>query len=129
MNLTPGEILDKASILKVKIRELRNGEKLAPQLADCFDALAAYPQSRVMFYFDELTRCNAAQWFSNERLFEMLDAKPVQAMNKDELFAAVACIQRAHAFNRRRVELKNEANAEFGSAAREEKSYANALAL
>lgn len=120
MNLTPAEILDRASILKVKIRELVGGSALAPQLAECFHELRDYPEARVMELFYKLHEINSKIWEANEKFFRAMRVPFPHSITASHRI--LENVKLAHELNNRRVALKNEINAEFGVNHREEKS-------
>jgi hypothetical protein len=120
MQMSPAEIFDKASILKVKIKRLPNGHKLVGQFAECLAEFKDLDQEKVWHYLHELYRANDQQFVLNDALFAELE-KP--AINTGHVTGLIA---KAHAFNKIRIQLKNEIAAEFGGH-REEKSFDTSL--
>lgn len=120
MQMSPADILDRASILKVKMGKLPNGARLGPEFSDCLFHLRHLDQDRVMHYLHELHHVNARQFVENERLFDDLSAYRVPSY--EQALAIIGHVRRAHLFNQRRVEIKNLIAEEFGGS-REEKTW------
>lgn len=128
MRMSVAEILDKASILQVKMEKLPNGSKLMPQFEECVAALAHLDQEKVERFLVELFSANRMQWDANEALFGYLDKTPfTEAMTVSDALSAIKAIRVAHSHNKRRIDIKNRITLEFGQGHREEKSFACAL--
>lgn len=117
-----GELVDKGTILQIKLARIRDPEKLANverELAALgparAEALARSP--RVAELEAELRRTNEVLWDNEDRLRELERAKDYGA-------AFVECARAAYRTNDRRAALKRELNDLLGSALVEEKSYA-----
>lgn len=119
--MSPAEVFDKASILKVKINRLPNGHRLVGQFSECLAELVQLDPERSWHYLHALYRANLEQFDANEALFFELDRPERDTGRITELIA------KAHGFNKERVRLKNEITAEFGDGHREEKSFDSSL--
>jgi hypothetical protein len=117
-----GELVDKVTILQIKLARIRDPAKLANverELAALgaarAEALARSP--RVAELEAELRRTNEVLWDNEDRLRDLERAK-------DYGPAFVECARAAYRTNDRRAALKRELNDLLGSALVEEKSYA-----
>lgn len=126
VNLSPGDLLDRASILKIKREKLPDrDQRLSTEYRECLIALGNYPHERVQFYLAEFYANNLGQWNANEIIFRMEEHGDPPTF--DDALAVCRSIAHAHRLNKVRIRLKNAANAEFGSSEREEKSFARSV--
>ena len=126
VNIPPGEIIDRISILKVKsemMPDLRS--LLAEEVLPLYEALKDISQIRIAFYREKLYTLNLGQWAENEKIFKIEETgEPMKIKDTMEVCRAIFA---AHRMNKERIEWKNKANAEFGSTIREAKSFARAV--
>jgi hypothetical protein len=120
----PGEVLDKMTILEVKVQKLPERahlfyREIAYYAGICERLLQKHPEidQRVQ----RLRYLNAVAWDHNEILIR------IQQRNGIAIEAAVrdtaSAFQAANAANQERVRIKNEIDAIFNAGMREEKSY------
>jgi hypothetical protein len=118
-----GELIDKLTILEIKLAEITDREKLANIRREYETLLSAAPESLlasadVLALRDKLKAVNAELWVIED---EIRVKERAQAF--DEAFIALA--RAVYVTNDRRAALKREINRLSGSALVEEKSYAS----
>lgn len=132
----PGEILDRASILKVKIDRLPGVRSLVARreleyLSHVVRALGEDSASELELNeeFAELVRLNDEGWQANERIYQSFDAAGWGAddavvRNEEAMLSSFRNMARAQALNRQRIEVKNRCSRIAGSTLVEVKSFA-----
>lgn len=114
--MSPGEALDKASILRIKMRKLN--VDLSGEIAACLRVVNGRDVSEHMRLLDEV---NEIGWTANEVLFQAYD-KPLP-VSFQEAMRLLNVWRTAHWANMRRVRIKNAINKEFGHHEKEVKSW------
>lgn len=119
--LSPGELLDKISILEIKSERMTGAEKLAHVRAELALLRAAWDRS---VQDDETFRALHAQLRQvNQELWEIEDA--IRARERAGEFDAdfIELARSVYFTNDRRAQIKQELNRLLGSGIVEEKSY------
>lgn len=121
MPVSPGELIDKITILRLKAERIADAAKLAHvrhELAVLEAAAQAVPRGVIAAMEAELQEINAALWDIEDAIREA-DARG------DFGAAFVALAQAVYRTNDRRADVKKRINMALGSAIVEEKSYAS----
>jgi len=119
--VSPGELIDKITILRLKAERIADAGKVANvrhELAVLEAAAEAVPRGVIAAMEAELQEINAALWDIEDAIREA-DARG------DFGAAFVALAQAVYRTNDRRAEVKKRINMALGSAIVEEKSYAS----
>lgn len=114
--MSPGDLIDKASILKIKMRKL--GIDLSLQVEHCVGQLSGFNYHP---YLEELEMLNERGWEANEHLFKALDQPDPASFG--EAIEIIGFVRKAHEVNMARITLKNGINELFGNPEREIKSW------
>jgi hypothetical protein len=124
VEIAPGELLDKFTILEIKRSRIRDRVKLMNVQVE-LDALRA-TQARVLAEFAELTAPIAELRRVNERLWDVEDA--LRQCERDSDFGSrfIELARSVYQFNDLRAQLKRRINELCGSVLIEEKSYCSA---
>jgi hypothetical protein len=119
--ISPGELIDKITILEIKRERLAD----APKLANARYALDRLQEARTQALAPkaELGRLEAELKAVNERLWEIEDEIRDCERRADFGAAFVALARQVYRQNDRRAELKKAIDRLYGSAMTEEKSY------
>jgi hypothetical protein len=114
-----GEVLDKISILAIKLNQIKDEQKLKNIQKEFSSISGRVPQDIFIdpLYFD-LCKVNQTLWKVEDKLREH-----EQLNNFDEDFINLA--RSVYVLNDRRAALKKEINIKYGSEFIEEKSYNN----
>ena len=118
---SPGEVLDKISILQIKLKKINSEEKLANVQHELNELVKAYEQvfgdkdnSQVRHCYQLLKNTNLALWDVEDRI-----RAPDLEDNKKASLA-----DEVHELNKERADLKYQINDLLGSSIVEEKQYA-----
>jgi hypothetical protein len=119
--VAPGELIDKITILQIKVQRLRDRRKLANVRKEL--ALLQAQQEKHIRPDEKLSELGGQLLAVNEAIWDLEDAIRRCEANQEfgENFVAVA--RRIYQRNDRRAELKREINLHLGSELLEEKSY------
>ena len=125
MIMTPcsfGELVDKITILQIKLNEIRDQDKLS-NIQYEYTLLTNVPeylihQTRLVNYYRDLYQVNLAIW-NDENQIRVCE----QADRFDQEFIAIA--RRIRQNNDQRSRIKKQINKEFNSQIIEEKSHGN----
>ncbi|MFQ5763504.1 MAG: DUF6165 family protein [Rhodospirillales bacterium] len=120
--ISPGELIDKITILEIKLDRIEDAEKLVNVQAE-LETLAAARDAAIEPTAD-LDRLTAGLKAVNERLWEIEDQ--IRACERDKDFGDrfVELARGVYGNNDERSRLKREINVLLGSRLIEEKSYA-----
>jgi len=121
--VAPGELLDKITILRIKVARIEDPAKRANAASEL--AMLEAVQARDVAALDELTRLEADLKAVNELLWDIEDS--IRDHERDGDFGAgfIELARAVYHRNDRRAALKREINLLLGSAIVEEKSYAS----
>lgn len=119
--IAPGELLDKLTILEIKLERIVDAEKLANVRVE-FDALSAVADAHVPER-DDITALHAALKAVNEELWVIEDDIRDCERAKDFGDTFVRLARAVYVTNDKRAALKKEINVALGSSLVEEKSY------
>ena len=121
IEVSPGELIDKLTILEIKLDRMRDAQKLRNVEIEHAAVRSAYethvPASQELCaLFAELRQINLRLWVTEDE---------IRACERRQDFGAafVSLARSVYLTNDRRSELKRDINALLGSKLREEKSY------
>ena len=124
IEVSNGEILDKVSILEIKLERIKDVEKLRnirnerDALEDAVQLIAAAAKSA-----EKYSAALVALRSTNEALWDVEDALRLKEKAKDFGSTFVDLSRKVYVLNDRRAGLKSTINNLTGSSLREEKSY------
>jgi len=121
--VAPGELLDKITILRIKVARIDDPGKRANAATEL--AMLEAVQARDVAASDELTRLEADLKAVNEMLWEIEDSIRDHERAGDFGGGFIELARAVYHRNDRRAALKREINLLLGSAIVEEKSYAS----
>ena len=121
VEVAPGELIDKITILEIKLERIEDADKLANVKLD-WETLSAARDAAIE-PTDELERLSAELKQANERLWQIEDDIRDRERNKDFGDAFVELSRSVYLTNDKRAALKREINELLGSRLIEEKSY------
>ena len=110
-----GEIIDKLSILQIKLEKVKNHEKKS-NIQKEFDILYKYKNHKVEKFYKELLHINEILW-------ELEDSIRIKSNKKEFDDEYINISENIHITNDKRYEIKNKINLEFNSNLKEEKIY------
>ena len=115
-----GELVDKITILQIKLIEIKDEEKLK-NIQKEYDALTSLPiykelKSQISSYLNQLFVVNQKLWVLEDDI-----RKCEKAESFDEIF--IRCARGIYKTNDERSRIKKELNLAFGSELIEEKSH------
>lgn len=115
-----GELVDKITILQIKLLEIKNEDKLKNVQKE-YDALTSLPiykelKIKISSYLNQLFVVNQKLW-----ILENDVRKCESAESFDDIF--ISCARLIHKTNDERSRIKKELNLAFGSELIEEKSH------
>ena len=122
VEISPGELIDKITILEIKLERIDNAEKLV-NVRHEFEVLAAARDDAIE-PTPKLERLSAELKQANERLWQIEDDIRDRERNKDFGDAFIELSRSVYKTNDKRAVLKREINELLGSSLIEEKSYA-----
>ena len=122
VEVAPGELIDKITILEIKLERIEDADKLANVKLD-WETLSAARDAAIE-PSGELERLSAELKQANERLWRIEDDIRDCERNKDFGDAFVELSRGVYKTNDKRAALKREINELLGSSLIEEKSYA-----
>lgn len=122
VDVSPGELIDKITILEIKLERIEDADKLANVKLEWETLRAA--RDGALKPSDELERLSAELREANERLWEIEDDIRDCERNKDFGDASVELARNVYKTNDKCAALKREINELLGSSLIEEKSYA-----
>lgn len=122
VEISPGELIDKITILEIKLDRIDDAEKLV-NVKHELEALAAARDGAIE-PTPELERLSTELKQANARLWEIEDDIRECERGKDFGAAFVALARAVYVNNDKRSRLKRRINALLGSSLIEEKSYA-----
>ncbi len=122
VEVSPGELIDKITILEIKLERIKDADKLANVKLD-WETLSAARDAAIE-PSGELERLSAELKQANERLWRIEDDIRDRERNKDFGDAFVELARDVYKTNDKRAALKREINELLGSSLIEEKSYA-----
>lgn len=122
VEISPGELIDKITILEIKLDRIDDAEKLV-NVKHELEALAAARDGAIE-PTPELERLSTELKQANARLWEIEDDIRECERAKDFGAAFVALARAVYVNNDKRSRLKRQINALLGSSLIEEKSYA-----
>ena len=120
--VSPGELIDKITILEIKLERIEDADKLVNVKLD-WETLSAARDAAIE-PSGELERLSAELKQANERLWRIEDDIRDCERNKDFGDAFVELSRGVYETNDKRAALKREINELLGSRLIEEKSYA-----
>ena len=123
VEFSPGELIDKITILEIKLERIEDADKLVNVKLD-WETLSA-ARDAVIEPSGELERLSAKLKQANERLWRIEDDIRDCERNKDFGDAFVELAREVYKTNDTRAALKREINELLGSSLIEEKSYAS----
>lgn len=123
VEVSPGELIDKITILEIKLERIEDADKLANVKLD-WETLSAARDAAIK-PSGELERLSAELKQANERLWRIEDDIRDRERNKDFGDAFVELARGVYKTNDKRAALKREINELLGSSLIEEKSYAS----
>ena len=123
VEVSPGELIDKITILKIKLERIEDADKLANVKLEWETLCAA--RDGAFKPSDELERLSAELKEANERLWQTENDIRDCERNKDFGDAFVELARGVYITNDKRARLKREINELLGSRLIEEKSYAS----
>ena len=121
VEVSPGELIDKITILEIKLERIEDADKLANVKLD-WETLSAARDAAIK-PSGALARLSAELKQANERLWEIEDDIRDRERNKDFGDAFVELARDVYKTNDTRAALKREINELLGSSLIEEKSY------
>lgn len=122
VEISPGELIDKITILEIKLERIEDAEKLA-NVKHEFEVLSA-ARDDALEPSDELERLSAELKQANEKLWEIEDDIRDCERAKDFGDTFVELARAVYISNDKRSQLKLQINELLGSSLIEEKSYA-----
>jgi post-segregation antitoxin (ccd killing protein) len=123
VEVSPGELIDKITILEIKLERIEDADKLANVKLD-WETLSVARDAAIE-PSGELERLSAELKQANERLWRIEDGIRDCERNKDFGDAFVELARGVYKTNDKRAALKREINELLGSSLTEEKSYAS----
>ena len=123
VEVSPGELVDKITILEIKLKRIEDADKLANVKLEWETLCAA--RDEAFEPSNELERLSAELKQANERLWQIEDDIRDCERNKDFGDAFVELARGVYMTNDKRARLKREINELLGSSLIEEKSYAS----
>ena len=123
VEVSPGERIDKITILEIKLERIEDADKLANVKLD-WETLSAARDAAIE-PTEDLKRLSAELKQANERLSQKEDDIRDRERNKDFGDAFVELSRGVYKTNDKRSALKREINELLGSSLIEEKSYAS----
>jgi len=123
VEISPGELIDKITILEIKLERIEDADKLANVKLE-WETLSAARDAAIE-PSGELERLSRELKEANERLWEIEDDIRDRERNKDFGDAFVELAREVYKTNDTRAALKREINELLGSRLIEEKSYAS----
>ena len=123
VEVSPGELIDKITILEIKLERIEDADKLVNVKLD-WETLSAARDAAIE-PSGELERLSAELKQANERLWRIEDDIRDCERNKDFGDAFVELARSVYKTNDSRARLKREINELLGSRLIEEKSYAS----
>lgn len=119
IEISLGELLDKITILKIKLIEIKNEDKLVNVQFEFDYLMQFYPEeSSIEHYFEQLLDVNYQLWKVEDKL------RLLEEENKfDQEFIELA--RSVYILNDERARIKKNINTNYGSKFIEEKSYRN----
>lgn len=121
--VAPGELLDKITILRIKVARIEDPDKRANAATEL--AMLEAARARDVAASDELTRLEADLKAVNEALWEIEDKIRDHERASDFGDGFIELARAVYHRNDRRAALKREINLLLGSDIVEEKSYAS----
>ena len=109
------EIIDKLSILQIKLEKVKNYEKKS-NIQKEFEILSKYKTLEVEKFYNELLNINKILW-------ELEDNIRIKSNKKEFDSGYINISENIHITNDRRYEIKNKINYKFNSNIKEEKIY------
>ena len=124
IEVSNGEILDKVSILEIKLERITDAQKLS-NIKNEWDALqnAVKIMAGLANPKEEFHQAVKALRATNEALWDVEDALRLNEKTKDFGDAFIALAREVYVLNDQRAALKSSINILTGSNLREEKSY------
>ena len=122
VDISPGELIDKITILEIKLERIEDAEKLV-NVKHEFEILAA-ARDGALEPSDQLDRLSVELKKANESLWEIEDDIRDCERAKDFGPAFIKLARAVYFHNDKRSQLKREINELLGSSLIEEKSYA-----
>jgi hypothetical protein len=122
VDISPGELIDKITILEIKLERIEDAEKLV-NVKHEFEILAA-ARDGALEPSDQLDRLSAELKQANEKLWQVEDDIRDCERAKDFGDTFVELARAVYVNNDTRSKLKREINELLGSSLIEEKSYA-----
>lgn len=119
--VSPGELIDRLTILEIKSERISDADKLANVRHEL--ALLAAAASKAIPQRDDMTALKAELKSVNEKLWEIEDAIRDCERRNDFGAGFIDLARAVYRTNDERAALKGRINATLGSAIREEKSY------
>ena len=119
----PEELIDKITILEIKLEHIEDADKLANVKLD-WETLSA-ARDVAIEPTEDLKRLSAELKQANERLWQIEDDIRDRERNKDFGDILVELARSVYKTNDKRARLKREINELLGSSLTEEKSYAS----
>ena len=123
VEVAPGELIDKITILEIKLERIEDADKLANVKLD-WETLSAARDAAIE-PTEDLERLSAELKQANERLWQIEDDIRERERNEDFGDAFVELARSVYKTNDSRARLKREINELLGSRLIEEKSYAS----
>ena len=116
--LSVGEVLDKISILQIKLEEIKDFNKLI-EIKKELISLTGLCEKELKGYLEEVSKLKVV----NKRLWDIEDA--IRKKEKEKCFeeSFIALARSVYIENDQRFKLKDEINKKFGSVISEQKSY------
>jgi hypothetical protein len=121
--VAPGELIDKITILEIKMERIRDVAKLANVRAELAELTAA--RERCLPDSSELAHLTSALKEVNEALWQIEDDLRECERTRDFGPRFIELARFVYQHNDRRASLKRQINEQFGSRLIEEKSYAS----
>ena len=121
--MSPGELIDKLTILRIKVRRISDAAKLANVRLELERLTQCWRQSA--WHATDISADEAALLAVNERLWDIEDR--IRDKERDKAFDAafIELARSVYIQNDERAAIKKRLNVALGSAIIEEKSYAS----
>ena len=121
--VSPGELIDKLTILRIKVRRISDAAKLANVRLELERLTQCWRQSA--WHATDISADEAALLAVNERLWDIEDR--IRDKERDKAFDAafIELARSVYIQNDERAAIKKRLNVALGSAIIEEKSYAS----
>ncbi|MBI3409948.1 MAG: tetratricopeptide repeat protein [Planctomycetes bacterium] len=123
IEISPGELIDKITILEIKRARITDSAKLANVIAEL--GILAAARDRTVASSPQLTELTAAIRKVNEALWEVEDAIRVCERSKNFGPGFIDLARSVYRHNDHRADIKRQINELLGSKLIEEKSYSN----